>query len=119
MDVQIHTKLQGQPPLSDETSALASQLLLFNFVCSIICWPLSFTFPNMLRACSDVMYTMVVGVGSMWIFRICAAFFIGGYLGFGVLGVWIAMVLDWVVRSICFILRYRSGKWMHESLQTD
>ena len=105
--------------LSDETSALASQLLLFNFVCSIICWPLSFTFPNMLRACSDVMYTMVVGVGSMWIFRICAAFFIGGYLGFGVLGVWIAMVLDWVVRSICFILRYRSGKWMHESLRTD
>ena len=103
--------------LSPETSDLAYQLLMFNFICSIVCWPLSFTFPNMLRACSDVMFTMVVGVGSMWIFRICAAFFIGGYLGFGVLGVWIAMVLDWVVRSICFIWRYRSGKWIHDAFR--
>lgn len=103
--------------LSPETTELTRQLLLFNFISSIFIWPLSFTFPNMLRACGDVMYTMVVGVGSMWVFRICAAFFIGGYLGLGVLGVWIAMVLDWVVRSICFIIRYKSGKWVHEAFQ--
>ena len=103
--------------LSPETTELATQLLMFNFISSIIMWPLSFTFPNMLRASGDVMYTMVVGVGSMWIFRICAAFLIGGYMGFGVLGVWIAMVLDWVVRSICFIIRYRSGKWIHDAFQ--
>ena len=103
--------------LSAETSELASHLLLFNFICSMMIWPISFTFPNMLRASGDVMYTMIVGVGSMWIFRICAAFFLGGTLGFGVLGVWMAMVLDWIVRSLCFLLRYQSGKWVHDAFR--
>ena len=103
--------------LSAETSELASHILLFNFICSLLIWPISFTFPNMLRASGDVMYTMIVGVGSMWIFRICAAFFLGGTLGFGVLGVWMAMVLDWIVRSLCFLLRYQSGKWVHDAFR--
>ena len=63
------------------------------------------------------MFTMIVGVGSMWIFRIGAAFVLGGTLGFGVLGVWMAMVLDWVVRSLCFLLRYQSGKWVHDAFR--
>ena len=103
--------------LSAETSELASHLLMFNFICSMMIWPVSFTFPNMLRASGDVMFTMVVGVGSMWIFRIGAAFVLGGTLGFGVLGVWMAMVLDWVVRSLCFLLRYQSGKWVHDAFR--
>ena len=103
--------------LSAETSELASHLLMFNFICSMMIWSVSFTFPNMLRASGDVMFTMVVGVGSMWIFRIGAAFVLGGTLGFGVLGVWMAMVLDWVVRSLCFLLRYQSGKWVHDAFR--
>ena len=26
-------------------------------------------------------------------------------------GVWIAMIVDWVFRSICFVIRYLHGKW--------
>ena len=29
----------------------------------------------------------------------------------GVVGVWIAMVADWVVRTICFLLRVRQKLW--------
>ena len=32
-------------------------------------------------------------------------------LGFGVLGVWMAMILDWCVRSAVFMVRYHRGKW--------
>ena len=32
-------------------------------------------------------------------------------MGMGVLGVWIAMCLDWVVRALCFSLRYRGSRW--------
>ena len=109
--------IMGVYGLSAETSELASHLLMFNFICSMMIWPVSFTFPNMLRASGDVMFTMIVGVGSMWIFRIGAAFVLGGTLGFGVLGVWMAMVLDWVVRSLCFLLRYQSGKWVHDAFR--
>ena len=102
--------------LSPETSSLATQILLLNFVASILIWPLSFTFPNVLRASGDVMFTMIVGVGSMWIFRIGAAFVLAGYLHLGLLGVWAAMILDWIVRVICFMIRYHSGRWMHSSI---
>jgi len=98
--------------LSEETAEIAKQIIVINNVCAIFIWPLSFSLPNMLRAASDVTYTMVTGVASMWIFRILCAVLLAKYWGFGVIGVWIAMIIDWAVRSVCFCLRYRSGKWM-------
>ena len=97
--------------LSPETTNLARTLIFIHNGCACLLWPLSFTFPNMLRACNDVQYTMVVSIASMFIFRIGFSYFIGVNLGYGAIGVWIAMVLDWICRVICFLLRYRSGKW--------
>jgi len=37
---------------------------------------------------------------------------LGDFCGLGVLGVWIAMSIDWVVRAIFFIGRVRTGKWL-------
>lgn len=97
--------------LSPETTNLARTLIFIHNGCACLLWPLSFTFPNMLRACNDVQYTMVVSIASMFIFRIGFSYLIGVNFGYGAIGVWIAMVLDWICRIICFLLRYRSGKW--------
>ena len=97
--------------LSEATGQLASELIILHSAFAIIIWPASFTLPNALRAVSDVTYTMVIGVASMWIFRIGLAFLLGTRFDMGVLSVWIAMIADWFVRSICFIIRYRSGRW--------
>lgn len=78
-------------------------------VCTI--WPLAFTIPNALRASSDVKYTMILSIVSMWIFRIGFSYLLGIWLGLGVFGVWIAMEIDWVFRGFCFTKRYLSGKW--------
>ena len=37
---------------------------------------------------------------------------IGVNMGYGAIGVWIAMVLDWIFRVICFVSRYLSGHWL-------
>ena len=103
--------------LSQETGELASQLIMVNCVSAIFIWPLSFTVPNVLRAAGDVTFTMIVGVASMWIFRIMFGIVLGKYIGLGVLGVWIAMVVDWAVRSICFCLRYRGSRWKNEVIK--
>ena len=97
--------------LSEETALIARQIIVINNVCAIFIWPLSFSLPYVLRAASDVTYTMVTGVASMWLFRIICAVILAKYLGFGVIGVWIAMVIDWAVRSVFFCVRYKSGKW--------
>ena len=97
--------------LSVETTNLARTLIFIHNGCACLLWPLSFTFPNMLRACNDVRYTMIVSIASMFIFRIGFSYLIGVQMGYGAIGVWIAMVLDWCCRIVCFITRYLHGKW--------
>ncbi len=65
----------------------------------------------MLRACNDVRFTMVISVCSMCLFRVLFSYIIGVYFGYGAIGVWIAMVMDWIFRVICFVGRYARGKW--------
>lgn len=65
----------------------------------------------MLRACNDVNFCMVVSILSKWIFRIGFSYVLGLYFHMGVLGVWVAMTIDWAVRSVFFVIRYKSGKW--------
>lgn len=97
--------------LSKETAAMASKAFIFHGICSCFLWPLSFTLPNTLRASNDARFTMNVGVSSMWIVRIGFGIIISKYMHIGMFGVWIAMIIDWVVRSTFFTFRYKSHKW--------
>ncbi len=98
--------------LSHETTELVKTLVRLHNGFAILLWPLSFTFPNMLRACNDVRFTMGISIFSMWIFRIGLSLVLAVYFGYGAVGVWIAMIVDWVFRTICFIARYIKGKWL-------
>lgn len=40
----------------------------------------------------------------------------GVKLEMGILGIWIAMTIDWLFRAICFTVRYVRGKWEKKSL---
>lgn len=98
--------------VSPEARELATALIWIHNGLAILLWPLAFILPNALRAANDVRYTMLVSTASMWTFRIVFSYVLGLWLGLGALGVWIAMVLDWVCRIVFFLVRYRSGKWM-------
>ena len=78
---------------------------------AILLWPASFVLPNALRAANDVKFTMVTSILSMAIWRLGFSYLIGVRMGLGAIGVWIAMVVDWVCRVVCFVLRFRSGVW--------
>jgi putative MATE family efflux protein len=97
--------------LSPETGRMATEIIIYHAVCAILIWVPSFTLPNTLRAANDVGYCMWVSIGSMWIFRIGFSFILAKYLHMGVFGVWVAMTIDWFVRDIFFIARYRGKKW--------
>lgn len=98
--------------LSPETTQLTWILTVIHCGFAALLWPFAFVFPNMLRACNDVRFTMIASIASMFIFRIGLSYVLGVNLGMGAVGVWIAMVVDWVCRIICFTARYRSGHWM-------
>jgi len=103
--------------LSPEASKLAVQLTILHSICCVVIWPESFSLPNALRASNDAKYTMVISLLSMWLCRIALSYYFGRNLGMGVIGVWAAMVCDWVVRAICFIYRIKSGKWMKTKIE--
>ncbi|WP_207667815.1 MATE family efflux transporter [Mobilisporobacter senegalensis] len=96
---------------SKETTEIAYNLIMYHSVVCIFIWPLSFTLPNALRAASDVKFTMMVSIISMWVWRIIFSYVLGKYYGLGVLGIWIAMTLDWLFRGSCFVIRFLKGKW--------
>ena len=67
--------------------------------------------PNALRAANDVRFTMLTSILSMGIWRLAFSYILCVQMGMGAVGVWIAMVVDWVCRVTCFVLRFRSGAW--------
>ena len=98
--------------LSPETMKITVFLLCYSCVCCMLVHPLSFAQSNALRAAGDVRFTMIVAIASMWLCRVGMAYILGQGLGLGVIGVWIAMTMDWVVRAFLFTNRIRTGKWL-------
>ena len=97
--------------LSDEAARYANDIILYHAACVVTIWPLSFTLPNTLRAAADVKVTMVLSIISMWVFRFGFSYLLAIEFHMGIFGVWVAMTIDWLVRGIFFVCRYRSGRW--------
>ena len=97
--------------LSPETTELTKDVFLVHGICAVIFWPFAFTLPNALRAANDVRFTMFVSLFSMWTFRIAFSYVLAIYFNMGVVGIWVAMCIDWVCRAVLFIIRFARGKW--------
>ena len=92
--------------LSPETAGMAEELILVHCFAMTV-WPPAFALPNTLRAGMDARFTMMVSVFSMWVFRIGFAYlFVRGF-GFGIMGVWCGMFIDWIFRMAVFLWRFR------------
>lgn len=102
--------------LSDLTAETTRQIIYFHGISAVLIWPLAFTLPGTFRASGDAKTCMIISITSMWIFRIAFSYILGKYLGMGVFGVWVAMVIDWVFRTICFIIRYFRGNWKKDAI---
>ncbi len=113
--------------LTPESSRMAWILLIYHSAVSVILWPTAFCLPPAFRAANDLMYTMVIAIFSMWVFRVALAYclaletvsvfglFAFPGMGFGLMGVWYAMTIDWIFRVICFLWRLISGRWLNKS----
>lgn len=97
--------------LGAEATELAYILVMIHNGMAMLLWPASFVLPNMLRACNDVKYTMTMAIFSMVTFRIGLSLVFGVHMEMGAVGVWAAMVVDWVFRVCCFGWRYFRGYW--------
>lgn len=71
-----------------------------------------------LKASGDVNFPMIIGIFSMWGISTLGAYVLGIHLGFGLVGIWVAMLLDEVIRGIIMLYRWRGGKWRTQFVST-
>ena len=109
--------------LSAESTRLALHLTIFHAVCTSLIRPPAFIFPSVFKAAGDVKYSLIVSTISMWCIRVCLAYILSlenitvfsvmiPGAGFGIFGIWIAMVADWVLRAVLFFMHFIKGKWL-------
>ena len=105
--------------VSPEAERAARTVALLHGISSMILWVPAFLIPSVLRAAGDARFTMIVSMLSMWLCRVLFAYIFGRYLDFGIIGVWCAhALLDWSVRAIVFLLRYRGSRWTTKAIKS-
>ena len=97
--------------VSPEAEEAAFRIVWLCGVAGIFLWPMSFSLPEALIAAGDTRYTMVTGTISMWTARVGLGLLLARGCGLGLMGVWYAMVVDWLVRGIAYIIRFRGHRW--------
>lgn len=70
-----------------------------------------------LRGAGDTKYPMIItGFGS-WCIRLPLAYFLAITLGYGLIGAYMAMTFDVILRGIIMLVRFRSEKWKEMNLR--
>lgn len=64
-----------------------------------------------LIAAGDVMYPFWTGVVVMWLVATLGAYVLGVWWGWSLVGIWLAMALDELIRAAVFERRWKSRRW--------
>ena len=111
--------------LSSEGARIALELTTFHCIATSLIRPLAFTLPAVFKAAGDAKFSMMVSTLAMWSIRVGSAYILSlesvtvlgltvpGF-GLGIMGVWAAMVADWVLRAVLFGIRFAKGTWLRQ-----
>jgi len=99
-----------------EAAQICFELVAAMTVVKPFVWVGAFGLPYGLRAAGDVKFSMIASVCIMWGCRVALGIFLVRVFHFGLVGVWIGMFADWIVRAVIFTTRFVNGKWLHYKL---
>lgn len=102
------------PPPEIVPSIFALTLLIA--IAQPFLWSISFIMPSALRAAGDSNFTSLTSLLTMWVIRVVLGYVLGITFQFGIMGVWIAMVIEWGIRGSIFVWRFRGEKWYSRKL---
>lgn len=69
-----------------------------------------------LRAAGDAKFPVMIGVTVMWGVLVPLAYLFGIVLGFGLPGIWMAMLIDEWIRGSLMFFRWKKKRWMNKRL---
>ena len=116
VNIPLAVILIGAYRLSPESNMLAAMSLALIFLSGPLLLASSLTIPAALRSGGDAAFVSVSVLGCMWGVRVALSWLFAGVLGFGVVGLNLAMISDWLVRSLVFRARLKGKAWFSRRL---
>jgi len=103
--------IMGIYNLSPEATSMTWTIVIAHAVMMILIWPSGYMLPIVFRGAGDAKFPMVVSILSMIFCRIVLAYVFAIGLNMGMLGTWVAMFVDWIVKSVIYEWHYKKDKW--------
>lgn len=97
--------------LSSEANNMIWIIVIAHAVMMILIWPSGYMLPIVFRGAGDAKFPMVVSIASMLLFRIALSYVFALGFHMGMMGTWVAMFVDWIVKSIIYEWHYKKDKW--------
>lgn len=97
--------------LSAEATSMAWKIVIVHAVMMILIWPSGYMLPVVFRSAGDAKFPMIVSMLSMIFCRIVLSYIFALNLHMGMFGTWVAMFVDWVVKSVIYQRHYSRNKW--------
>ena len=72
-----------------------------------------------LQAANDILFPIGLGIASQWFVSVVLCYVLGIALGWGLVGIWIAMACDEILRAIMFMIRWKRRRWMTLSIKNE
>ena len=69
---------------------------------------------NSMRAAGDVKFPTYLGMASMWGVAVLFGYIFGIAFNMGLIGIWIAMAMDEILRGIVVYIRWKKGGWRNK-----
>lgn len=102
--------------VAPQTRSLTVWLVLIHNVFNCVAFPFADPLGKGLRAAGDVKFTMAWSLVTTIGVRFLASVLFAVVFDMGVIGIALAMSLDWCVRAAVFYIRFQSGKWKNYHL---
>ncbi len=87
------------------------RIVVICMIFSALVQPFAMPLSSGLRAAGDVRFTMWSSIFTTVVCRTLLSFLLALWLKLGVIGIALAMVIDWCIKAVMDICRFRSGKW--------
>ncbi|MGM9959769.1 MAG: MATE family efflux transporter [Allobaculum sp.] len=97
--------------LDAQTIQLVLILVVIHNVFNALAFPFSGALAAGLRACGDVKFTMIVSILCTIGVRLVFSYLFGVIFNWSVIGIAMAMAMDWTLRGIIFFIRLKSNRW--------
>lgn len=98
-----------QPP--EEIVSEVWNIVVVTALAQPLLWSASFIIPAAIRAAGDAKFSSMVSLFCMWGLRVGCGWLLALPLGFGLMGIYLAMVLEWAIRAVIFLWRLKGNQW--------